>query len=454
MVIKNIFSLLYGELFISLAQQKHTMFMKRNLFLRLCLILTVMLFLYSCIHDELYSSSDRASNEYQSKSLWKEDEIYIQNVMKIYDEHQEEIKKDHGTPLWNYAMTMDKFNESYLMVPVRKNGEITEVLEVPRFGTKVYFRYTHAEDKVSFFSDFLIEAPKKVLPTSFSNELSKIVCVLKSFQMWYPDNQNDPNGSGHWGNSYYTHCYDENIDSFENPDDGSGDGGYEYPPFGGSGEINPTDSTQVPKTPCEKLKLQNNAAFKDKVSELDKDSIFNKKKETGFANAYGNTPYEALQNSEDGNVKLPIGNKYFGFMHVHLNKAGVIKIFSPADITTFLTSCIRNAQQVGNMADAYAMVITSQGNYILKYSGDGSYSIGPNQINNWQIWYETEFAKIANEDGTFSQNNIEKLFAQFIQEKVNIAGLEVYKTDKITGNASKLQYNGLNNPVQSIPCPQ
>jgi hypothetical protein len=53
--------------------------------------------LNSCVHDEMYSASN--PEEYRSKSLWKEDEIYIKNIIKIYEEHEDEIQ-EHGVPLW------------------------------------------------------------------------------------------------------------------------------------------------------------------------------------------------------------------------------------------------------------------------------------------------------------------------------------------------------------------
>jgi hypothetical protein len=416
--------------------------------------MAVFLSLYSCVHDELISSSDPASKEYHSKSLWKEDEIYIVNVKEIYEENEEKIRKEHGTPLWEYAMTMDKFDESYLLVPVRKNGEIAEVLEVPRFGKKIYFKYTNEEERLSFFRKLFIDTPKKTLPTSLSNNASKLICVTRTVSIWYPDSESNPNGSGHWGSSSYTTCYNLDIESFENPDDGSDGGGYDYPPFGGGGPDNPLDTITIPQNPCEKLKNQNqNQAFKDKVTLLDKDDIFKKTQETGYAAAYGSVPYEQMLNSDNGNVKLPQGNKYYGYMHVHLNMDGVVKIFSPYDITTFLTSCVANAKLVGNMADAYAMVITSEGNYILKYSGDGNFAISSVQLESWETWYKKQYGELY-ENNKLTQPNVEKLFTQFLQEVVNINGLEVYQSDKTTGNASKLQYNGSNNPVQPIPCPQ
>ncbi|MFP3834220.1 hypothetical protein [Chryseobacterium sp. SIMBA_028] len=108
------------------------------------------------------------------------------------------------------------------------------------------------------------------------------------------------------------------------------------------------------------MKAENQSkAFKDKVADIDKKEKFDKDKESGFVAAYGpNTNYEPLANNND-NLKMPEGNKYFGFMHAHLDsKDGIVKIFSPADIFTFLTTCVRNAESKGSMSDAYAMVIT------------------------------------------------------------------------------------------------
>lgn len=223
----------------------------------------------------------------------------------------------------------------------------------------------------------------------------------------------------------------------------------------GGGEGNGPTPTGPQLSPCEKIKAENlKQPFKDKVAELDKKQVFDKIEETGFAAAYGTHPFEQLANTANDNLKFLPGNKYYGYMHTHLDsKDGVIKIFSPADISTFLTSCVRNAQANGSMEDAYGMVITSQGNYILKYSGDGNFGVGPNQEKNWLEWYEREFAKIANEDGSFSQNKVENLFARFLIEKVKIDGLEVYKSEKTTGNTSRLEYSTTNNAVKLTNCP-
>ncbi|MDF2933558.1 MAG: hypothetical protein K0R36_2889, partial [Chryseobacterium sp.] len=124
-------------------------------------MMAVVLSLYSCIHDEIYSSSDPSSTEYTNKSLWKQDEKYIKNVMKVYAENEADIKKVNGIPYWNYATTVDSFDESFVAIPVVDNGKVISVLKVPRHGNKIYFYYTHDESDLLFFEALVFAKYKK-----------------------------------------------------------------------------------------------------------------------------------------------------------------------------------------------------------------------------------------------------------------------------------------------------
>lgn len=210
--------------------------------------------------------------------------------------------------------------------------------------------------------------------------------------------------------------------------------------------------------PCEKIKnMFASIKFKEKVTAIDKPEVFDYDHEMGFASAYPvnttvtDTQYQPMENTlGTHNVKLPDGNQYFGYIHSHNNESNggtPIKIFSPSDLITFLTNCIRNADEHGSIGDAYCMVITSEGNYMLQYSGTGDYSIGPNQVSNWKTWYLKKYTQLA-ENEELTQSNIEKTFAQFLAESVNIPGLEVYHIEKNSGKASKLNTNGT-----KTPCP-
>lgn len=56
-------------------------------------ILFMIVFLACRADNEEISNPKDENSEFVSKSLWKEDEIYIKNVMKIYNTHEREIQK-------------------------------------------------------------------------------------------------------------------------------------------------------------------------------------------------------------------------------------------------------------------------------------------------------------------------------------------------------------------------
>lgn len=98
------------------------------------------------------------------------------------------------------------------------------------------------------------------------------------------------------------------------------------------------------------------------------------------------------------------------------------------------------------------MVITSEGNYILQFTGSSSgFGIGPNTIKFWKLWYDREVEKLVLED-IVTQPNIEKLFLRFLKEKVKIDGVELYQVEKTTGKAQKLTLDS-NSTVKPMPCP-
>jgi hypothetical protein len=214
--------------------------------------------------------------------------------------------------------------------------------------------------------------------------------------------------------------------------------------------------------PCTKIKAKfSNVKFKEKVQAIDKPDVFDYDHEMGYAAGYPpantgvtGTQYPPMENILGShNVTLPNGNQYFGFMHSHNNKEGVVKIFSPGDLATFLTSCVANAEMSGIITDAYCMVITSEGNYMLNYTGNTSnFGYTSTTKDAWLEWYVTQLKKIQNDDNTFDQDKLEKLFLRFLQEKVKIDGIELYKIEKITGKANKLSLDDNNNVIPT-PCP-
>ncbi|EQB90972.1 hypothetical protein C874_14775 [Elizabethkingia anophelis 502] len=215
--------------------------------------------------------------EYSSKTLWNEDEKYIKNVIKIYDQYKETVIKStqiKGEPFWDYAMTMGQFNESYLEVPVVNQEKVVQILRVIRKGSQVYFG-SNSEEKASldFFQQLIFgkytkikaeeERKGKVNSGGGATAYGEVVCTTRKISMWYPDNNNNPDGSGHWESKYETKCEwveKEKVDTIDpcvGPECVGGGGlpeggnpGFPYP------DTPPTDMVMPPppKNPINDLK--------------------------------------------------------------------------------------------------------------------------------------------------------------------------------------------------------
>ena len=211
-------------------------------------------------------------SEYSSKTLWNEDEKYIKNVIKIYNQYKETVIEStqiKGEPFWDYAMTMGQFNESYLEVPVVNQEKVVQILRVIRKGSQVYFG-SNSEEKASldFFQQLIFgkytkikaeeERKGKVNSGGGATAYGEVVCTTRKISMWYPDNNNNPDGSGHWESKYETKCEwveKEKVDTIDpcvGPECVGGGGlpeggnpGFPYPD-----EANKIDIEQLKDFPC------------------------------------------------------------------------------------------------------------------------------------------------------------------------------------------------------------
>ncbi|AMR39900.1 hypothetical protein HZP39_00330 [Elizabethkingia anophelis] len=211
-------------------------------------------------------------SEYSSKTLWNEDEKYIKNVIKIYNQYKETVSKStqiKGEPFWDYAMTMGQFNESYLEVPVVNQEKVVQILRVIRKGSQVYFGSNSAEKaSLDFFQQLIFgkytkikaeeERKGKVNSGGGATAYGEVVCTTRKISMWYPDNNNNPDGSGHWESKYETKCEwveKEKVDTIDpcvGPECVGGGGlpeggnpGFPYPD-----EANKIDIEQLKDFPC------------------------------------------------------------------------------------------------------------------------------------------------------------------------------------------------------------
>ncbi|MFY1044990.1 hypothetical protein [Chryseobacterium sp. GP-SGM7] len=318
--------------------------MKKNLFLRLCLIIMTTLSLHSCIHDEIISSSDSTSTEYTNKSLWKQDEKYIKNVMKVYAENEADIKKVNGIPYWNFATTVDSFDESFVAVPVVNNGKVVSVLKVPRHGKNIYFYYTQEESDLNFFQGLVFAKHKKVgMADGNIAQTDMITCTRQWMSIWLPYDESNPDpnsGLGEWHSVSVIKCKqltDECvgvINEFGQCEGGGpgDDGGYPYPGMGG-GEA-PQEEEE--ETPCEKIQeIGKHTKTKSLFENLKTKT--NSTKEFGEILVESNGQISNIsKEGETGAGGIDIsysGGQIDGFIHSHY--AGLLSIFSPADIASF-----------------------------------------------------------------------------------------------------------------------
>lgn len=220
--------------------------MRKNLLIHMVLYSVFLLMLASCKMERGQDEGIK-TQEYSSKSFWKEDEKYIRNIIKIYYANEQKIKKVEGTPYWDYAMSMGKYDESFMVVPIVKGGRVITTLTCAKFGEKVYFRYDDVANNVEFFDHIIFgkyTKYNKLAEDSATKPSSAkgLVCVQRSVSMWYPDDENDGT-AGHWVIDYYTVCYSflDYLDPIGL--DGGEGGGFDY---GGGGDIGDMFLTMPP----------------------------------------------------------------------------------------------------------------------------------------------------------------------------------------------------------------
>lgn len=225
---------------------------------------------------------------------------------------------------------------------------------------------------------------------------------------------------------------------------------YTNPPRGGGGGGGSTVNTE---NPCDQIKKQNtNANFKSKIDELSKKT--NLKKETGYMQSK-NGPLTALTNLSSDSMKLPYDATTVGYMHTHLDDydSGTvdldgnplinqpIKMFSPADVQSFMILLI-NANKNGiPLSDVYGTMISSKGNYTLRLKGGYS---DLNLVLNFKELdkkYETTMQK---------SNSTELGFLKFMKEN-GITGISLFKINSDGTTAQKTL--DAKDKLITTPCP-
>ncbi|HAT3999753.1 MULTISPECIES: hypothetical protein [Elizabethkingia] len=192
---------------------------------------------------------------------------------------------------------MGQFNESYLEVPVVNQEKVVQILRVIRKGSQVYFG-SNSEEKASldFFQQLIFgkytkikaeeERKGKVNSGGGATAYGEVVCTTRKISMWYPDNNNNPDGSGHWESKYETKCEwveKEKVDTIDpcvGPECIGGGGlpeggnpGFPYPD-----EADKIDIEQLKDYPCAYEVAQLLPNLENNISTLLKDTFGNNNK--------------------------------------------------------------------------------------------------------------------------------------------------------------------------------
>ncbi len=223
------------------------------------------------------------------------------------------------------------------------------------------------------------------------------------------------------------------------------------------GYVRNTDLKCVPAAdPCKEIKDQigntNNKAIKEELEKLTSE-----KEETGYVENKIGT-FTKLPSIKNGHSLSLAGINYkniYGFTHTHLNnfltgkidkKTGlpieniIYRMFSPADVIALLNI----AKNSTDLSKVYATIITSTGNYTLKFTGSKLDIFGLKTA----IAYKKDYLKSM-------KKGKEKGFLQFLKNHIKVKGIELYKLHKpLLSSTIKIQRKSLdsNGKVDKTEC--
>jgi len=434
--------------------------MKKKLLLRLCLILTVSLSLYSCTNEDLYSSAENEKQEVASKSPWKEDQVYIKKVQKVFlqNANVQYFERKYGTVHWDYAMSFGQFDESYLVVPILKGNTVVTAMKVYRIDDRVYFREKNDPEFISFFTDIMFKEisgiDEKVVysPTSSASKAIEYKCTYRTFTVGCFESE--PNCDPISRTIRECNWVDtgdstgpprmELCDPLLCGDGGGPDPGILYP--------EPPED----KTPCEKISTIGN---KDKTKNL----FENLKKKTNSTKEFGEILQESnggINNTsvegEIGQAGIDIdfaGGKIDGFIHSHY--PGLLSIFSPGDLASLSTLLVNN-----NIKDVNTFILgvvtASNTQYIMVIDDPYAFAVFAQQflLPNGQIDEDKtdvfglfDYAKYNVHKNNLASTN-ELGFIKLLSDKNS--GLKVLKGSNNSNNWTEL--NIKNGQIDPKPC--
>lgn len=417
--------------------------MKKKLMIRVLLLSVISIFIYSCMHEDLTSDSDPDlySKEYTNKSLWKEDEKYIENVKKVFDQYADKnyFFGKYGNVLWDYALTMGTFDESFLKVPIAKDGKIKFVLTAERSGNKVYFRIKNEKNSNDFFNVLVFKDRKYLKGNEVISSKSNCYSVTATWT-WTDETTGEVLQIDTFTETYCprpgpvipdpvnpTDCLEENCTGGGS---GGGDGGYPYP--------------QQPdqKDPCETTKeLMQNADVKNVVENLKEHMTSGQGGEKGWRLNKTGAPSQTTQNS-DHSVNFGDPSTMNGGYHNHTGTG--VNIFSATDIYS-LTEIVRY-QAVGSTDNSYMGVVAPNGiHYVIYFNGSHmdlpvSGTFNQKQLKDLDDEQWNDYLSIILNDNLSANQKLERVFFSTLdkmglKDKIILQRIEDNKVLTINQNA-------------------
>ncbi|WP_153396207.1 hypothetical protein [Chryseobacterium vaccae] len=302
---------------------------------QLLLVLLAAFSIYSCAREDFLQQEtskeavSASSAKYASRSLWKEDDVYIGKVQQVFLKHAnlERFNTTYGELYWNYAMSFGQFGEKYLLVPIVKKDKVVLLMEAVRKGDRLYFYEKNDADLLAFFQHVLysnIVSHSEVIDGNKAAK-AKYVCSTRTIIIGCLNGQTDcePVSYSHmvceWqedsGGGVPPKSFPPLGDPFGGGGGGGGADGYEYPD---PPEENPNQDiiNQLTDYPCAQSLLEQLPNMNNELARVLKDIFQNNddyritfKGKSGLGDKDGIT----------STVSKPDSNKFFATIFLNDN---------------------------------------------------------------------------------------------------------------------------------------
>lgn len=455
----------------------------RKHFIITLLVCSVIIFWTGCQKDYIYDNATKADVDAETFFFHGKRDMLVANVINYLREKNDSsefitaFSQQYGNPEWQKAVISE--NEEYILlfVPITKRAlKNVETIWLFKISDNYIEYYPVSKNKVvqndmwtfDYFTQevYDLTSVNGVRYVSGDKVLSKrgwiiITFCVQSFAGF------EYEGNAYWTSTgwhyWTTTVFVDDFDPYGQHGGDSGIGGGSFYGGGGGGGNPPTQppTNNVENQPCHKMneKLEN-TAFKDILNNL-REYISNESPNNQIEHGY-------IENINNGFVQLDPANQghslifpidkhnTVGYIHNHNTPYNIdfgngsyqtispIQIFSPADLIKFLQMAHATSYNGIPTEDVYGAVVTTNGTYILKFTGNPTDIINiPNTIDIKEDYLEY-FTN-------YYANNQEEAFLNFIKDKIPVSGIKLLKIDNYN-NIINQSLND-NNQIVSVECP-